>query len=113
MEAGWSGTANITNGKIYQTITLPAGNYIFTEADYTEALDPVYVVAAGDTTLPDISNISSALGYGKFTSSRYVSETVQCLFTVPQQQTVSLGFLSTMTSGNQYWRVTSVKLIKY
>jgi len=112
MEAGWSGTANIINGKIYQTVTLPAGNYIFKVADYTEALDPVYVVAAGDTILPDVSKVSSALGYAKFTSSRYVSETVQCLFPVTQQQTVSLGFLSTMTSGNHYWHVTSVKLIK-
>jgi hypothetical protein len=111
-EAGWSGTANIINGKIYQTATLPAGNYIFQVDDYTEALDPVYVVAAAGSTLPNISDISTALGYTKFTSSRYVSETISFPFTVSQQQTVSLGFLTTMTSGNQYCRIGKVKLIK-
>jgi hypothetical protein len=112
MESGWSGTANIINGKIYQTVTLPAGNYIFQVTDYTEALDPVYVVAAAGTGLPDISNISGALGYTRFTTTVKTTETIQFPFTVAQQQAVSLGFLATMTSGNQYWRVTSVKLIK-
>ncbi|SKD05395.1 protein of unknown function [Chitinophaga ginsengisegetis] len=35
MESGWGGTANIINGKIYQTVTLPAGNYIFLVNCYT------------------------------------------------------------------------------
>jgi len=112
MESGWSGSANIINGKIYQTVTLPPGNYIFSVDDYTEALDPVYVVAAAGSTLPDVSNVIGALGYTKVTSSRYVSETIQFPFTVSQQQSVSLGFLATMTSGNQYWRVAKVRLIK-
>jgi hypothetical protein len=112
MESGWSGTANIVNGKIYQTVTLPPGNYIFQVDCYTEALDPVYIVAAADVTLPDISNISNALGYTRFPSTVKTSATLQVMFTVTQQQTISLGFLATMVSGNQYWRVPSVKLIK-
>lgn len=112
MESGWSGTANILDGKIYQTVTLPAGNYIFQVADYTEALDPVYVVAASGSTLPGVNDISNALGYTKFSSTVRTTESIQFQFTITQQQTVSLGFLATMTSGNQYWRVTSVKLIK-
>ncbi|WP_436487171.1 DUF4998 domain-containing protein [Chitinophaga sp. ARDCPP14] len=112
MESGWSGTANIINGKIYQTVTLPAGNYIFLVNYYTEALDPVYVVAAAGNTLPDISDLSTTAGYTAFTTTRFVNGTAQCQFTLAQPQTVSLGFLATMTSGNQYWRVPSVKLIK-
>jgi hypothetical protein len=112
MESGWSGTANITNGKIYQTVTLPAGNYIFQIDCYTEALDPVYIVAAAGTTLPDISNLSDALGYGTFPSARYISATIQFSFAIAQEQEVSLGFLATMVSGNQYWRVPAVRLIK-
>ncbi len=112
MESGWSGTANIINGKISQTTTLPAGNYIFQVACYTEALDPVYIVAAAGSSLPDISGLSGALGYGAFPTSRYVSATVSFKFTLDQEQEVTLGFLATMTSGNQYWRVGSVKLIK-
>jgi hypothetical protein len=113
MESGWSGTANIINGKIYQTVTLPAGNYILQVDDYTEALDPVYIVAAIGSTLPDVNNLPTTLAYSKFTSSRYVSETVNLQFSLTQQQQVSLGFLSTMTSGNQYWRVPAIRLIKY
>ncbi|SEO07697.1 protein of unknown function [Mucilaginibacter gossypiicola] len=111
MEAGWSNTPKIVNGKIYQTINLPAGNYIFQVTDYTEALDPVYIVAAAGTTLPDVSDVASALGTGRFNTKTGTNETVQVPFTLTQPQTVSLGFLSTMQSGNQYWRVTSVKLI--
>jgi hypothetical protein len=112
MESGWSGTANIVNGKIYQTTTLPAGNYIFEVACYTEALDPVYVVAAAGNTLPDISNISTALGYTLFPSTVRTNATLHFTFTLPTQQAVSLGFLATMVSGNQYWRITKVKLMK-
>ncbi|MBS0027317.1 DUF4998 domain-containing protein [Chitinophaga sp. 22321] len=112
MESGWGGTASIINGKISQTVTLPAGNYIFLVNCYTEALDPVYVVAAAGNTLPDISNLSTAAGYVAFPTTRFANATVQCRFTLAQPQTVALGFVATMTSGNQYWRVPSVKLIK-
>lgn len=112
MESGWSGTANIVNGKISQTTTLPAGNYIFQTAVYTEALDPVYIVAAAGSTLPDVSGVGGALGYGVFPTSRYVSATVEFRFTLTQEEVVTLGFVATMTSGNQYWRVGSVRLIK-
>jgi hypothetical protein len=112
MESGWSGTANIVNGKISQTTTLPAGNYIFQTALYTEALDPVYIVAAAGTALPDVSGVSGALGYGSFPTSRNVSANVEFKFTLDKEQEVTLGFVATMTSGNQYWRVGSVKLIK-
>jgi hypothetical protein len=113
MESGWSGTANIINGKIYQTVTLPAGNYIFQVDDYTEALDPVYIVASAGIGLPDITNISSALGYTHFsTPPAHFTGTIQFPFTIAQTQAVSLGFLATMISGNQYWRVTSTRLIK-
>lgn len=112
MESGWSGTANIVNGKISQTTTLPAGNYIFQTALYTEALDPVYIVAAAGSSLPDVSGVGNALGYGTFPTSRNVSANVEFRFTLDKEEEVTLGFVATMTSGNQYWRVGSVKLIK-
>jgi hypothetical protein len=112
MESGWGGTANIINGKIYQTATLPAGTYIFQVEDYTEANDPVYIVAAAGVGLPDISALSTALGSTAFSTRKNVQETIQFQFTLTQQQVVSLGFLATMTTGNQYWRSGSVRLIK-
>jgi hypothetical protein len=104
MEMGWDGTAKITNGKIYQTFTLPAGNYSFeiTMAK-NEALDPVYIVAAEGNTLPDIADISTSLGYTNFANNKFQ-------FTLTQPKTVSLGFLATMTTGNQFWIVKEVIL---
>lgn len=110
MEMGWGGTASFTNGKIYQAVTLPAGNYIFQVVNYNETVDPVYILAAAGTGLPDISDISSALGFTTFTPNLRADETIKFQFTLTQPQTVSLGFLATMVTGNQYWRVTSVKL---
>ena len=104
MEMGWDGTAKITNGKIYQTFTLPAGSYSFeiTMAK-NEALDPVYIVAAAGNTLPDVANVATALGYTNFANNKFQ-------FTLAQSTTVSLGFLATMTTGNQFWIVKEVTL---
>lgn len=61
MESGW-GSPQILNGKIYQTITLPAGTYSFDiSGDSWQELftkDPAYaVVAPNADTLPDFNNI--------------------------------------------------------
>ncbi|KQM76968.1 hypothetical protein ASE74_16990 [Pedobacter sp. Leaf216] len=104
MEMGWDGTAKITNGKIFQTFTLPAGSYSFeiTMAK-NEALDPVYIVAAAGNTLPDVADIATSLGYTNFANNKFQ-------FTLAQSTTVSLGFLATMTTGNQFWIVKEVTL---
>ncbi|MBT2561789.1 DUF5013 domain-containing protein [Pedobacter sp. ISL-68] len=106
MEMGWDGTAQITNGKIYQTFTLPAGSYSFeiTMAK-NEAKDPVYIVAAAGNTLPDVADVSTSLGYTNFANNKFQ-------FTLTQSTTVSIGFLATMltASGNQFWIVKEVML---
>jgi len=106
MEMGWDGTAQITNGKIYQTFTLPAGTYSFeiTMAK-NEAKDPVYIVAAAGNTLPDVAEVSTSLGYTNFANNKFQ-------FTLTQSTTVSIGFLATMltASGNQFWIVKEVTL---
>lgn len=65
MESGW-GSPQILNGKIYQTITLPAGDYYYDLSGgnwtggecFLKTQDPAYsVVAMGQDTLPDFSNI--------------------------------------------------------
>ena len=83
---------------------LSPGTYIFSIVmGWNGANDPVYIVAAAGATLPDVVNVSTALGYIGFQNSSFQ-------FTVAQAQQVSIGFLATMTNGNQYWVVKSVKL---
>jgi Domain of unknown function/Domain of unknown function (DUF5013) len=104
MEMGWSNTAAIVNGKIYQSFTLPAGKYNFEiEIGSNGAIDPVYIVAAVGNTLPNVDAISSAIA-----STNFANKNLQ--FTLTQPTTVSIGFLATMTTGNQYWIVKGVSL---
>lgn len=104
MEMGWSNTAAIIDGKIYQSFTLPAGKYNFgIDIGANEALDPVYIVAAVGNTLPNVNAISTAIAYTNFADKNLQ-------FTLTQTTTVSIGFLATMTTGNQYWVVKGISL---
>lgn len=109
MEAGW-GLPNVTNGKIYQTITLPAGTYRF-RIDMTEfnTGGTRFICVAAGTTLPDVSAVTSnSLGFANL-ESRVVE------FTLEETTQVSIGFVATLTApsgGGIYSKVKSVKLYK-
>lgn len=106
MEMGWGWTPKIYDGKISQTIMLSPGTYTFSIVmGFNGSIDPVYIVAAAGTSLPDVANVSTALGYTGFQNSSFQ-------FTVTQAQKVTIGFLATMTTWNQYWVVKSVKLVR-
>ena len=69
LESGW-GSAQILNGKIFQTINLPAGTYTFDPSGgswkWQGTKDPAYIVVApGLDTLPDYANIpgNAAISY--------------------------------------------------
>jgi len=111
MEAGW-GLPDITNGLIYQTITLPAGTYSFRLGGVTQDKRGVkYIVAAEGTTLPSVATVPTA-------SLAYVSlaEDINLNFTLTETKTISIGFAATLTGGTGsdglYTKITSVKLFK-
>jgi len=122
-EAGW-GTPNINNGKIYQTTTLPAGEYEviiqFTRnnvtADVNDTNNLIYFVAMDNGHIPDVTNVESVstLGYYnlKWIADGY--QTVRFRFDNPSNQEVTIGFVSNLTSSsNQFFNVRglSVSLI--
>lgn len=116
VESGW-GAAAIVNGKMYQTITLPAGNYAFTATLYKNKFsNPVYIAAAVGTTLPDAANVPTAsLGYFSMVATNLDAGAVDTYqkftFTVTQPTQVSIGFvIANMTTGGEFWRVKAVKL---
>jgi hypothetical protein len=98
----------IVNGKIYQTVRLPAGNYTLKtdEAAFNGGSTPNLLIAVEGNTLPDLNgNVPAGptLGYADI-GRREMS------FVLTQETTVSIGFLVTVTSGH-YWILRSVSLL--
>lgn len=96
----WDGFSDkLTNHKVYQTITLPAGAYKFTAyyGKYEGQADGTFLVAAPGNTLPDTENLADlALGYKNMDSKNSAAfNTVTFLVTEPTE--VSLGILSNLT----------------
>ncbi|WP_198315764.1 DUF4998 domain-containing protein [Chitinophaga tropicalis] len=108
MESGW-GASDIINGKIYQSVVLPAGIYSFLAdlGPYGYGSSLVRIVAKEGTTLPDFDGdqVPGALGIADLALKSIT-------FVVPQAGPVALGFLVKM-QGNQYWRVTGVRLLRH
>ena len=108
----WSGPG-VTNGKIYQTFTLPAGSYT---AQFTSDgggsgsfIDGNFVVAAG-TTLPDISALSGALGLAHWDQNN-VGGTHSFTFTLNASTVVAIGWV--VSTGTTSWNhINSITLTK-
>ncbi len=100
----------MTNGKLFQTITLPKGSYTFkifisqnSYMNYGQSVTDL--VAAKGKTLPNVSELDSkALAYNSI-SKGSVS------FKLDQTTQISIGFLSTLTSYEQQLEVEKVRLL--
>lgn len=91
-------TPQITNGKIYQTTTLPPGKYryVVTVSEIANPLEATYAVVNLGQTLPDVANISQALGSFKFLDNSQNGKDFVISFTLTQTQEITVGFVSTM-----------------
>ncbi|MDR2037727.1 MAG: DUF5013 domain-containing protein [Bacteroidales bacterium] len=114
----WSTEAAIVNGKIYQTFTLPAGNYqcVFSFGSDNPGVgntgnDPRYIVVAAGNTLPDVENINTALAsvslVGVGTND---SRTIE--FSINESTGISLGLLVNFTSTRQNIRGNQFQLFQ-
>jgi hypothetical protein len=114
----WTTDNAIINGKIYQTFTLPPGNYRCTFFFGTEnpgvgntGNDPRYIVAAAGNTLPDVENITGTLAavslVGVATTD---SRSIQ--FSIDQPTEISLGLLVNFTSTRQNIRGNRFQLFR-
>lgn len=125
----WSNTP-ITDGIIYQptSMPLPAGNYTLSVKYYSEIQQnsSMYLeVASGNTGIPNLANISSAIASLALANpanvgatSPNITETKSLNFTLSTSQVVSIGFLGNIAWGNGtanpgcYVRVDWIKLVK-
>lgn len=104
LTVGWDGFAtSIDNAKVFQTVTLPAGTYTFNAyygqdqsgAKYT------FLVANAGTSIPDTTNLSSALAYKRISGLSSGSAPVSIQFTLAAQTQVSLGLVASFPEGSQ------------
>jgi hypothetical protein len=101
------GTPEIPNGKIYQTVTLPAGKYLF-EIDFEghKINNEAYLAIAAGTTLPDVAEIATAIGYSPFSAP-------QVTVVLTEETEVSIGVVANLISNEQYFRARGVKFSEY
>lgn len=111
MEKWNDSQAEIINGKIYQTMTLPAGIYSF-EANFSDESagfdieNEAYMVVAEDSSLPDIADVKhKTLGYTTFDNPNIE-------FTLTQRKEIAIGFVATFQQNQQNFRCHSVRLYK-
>ncbi|HZL10675.1 MAG TPA: DUF4998 domain-containing protein [Prolixibacteraceae bacterium] len=109
------GTPAIVNGKIYQTLTLPAGSYSFvaTVSSIDRSPDAIYVTAAIGETLPDIDAIGTALAKTRIIDNSQNGKDVSASFVLTETTTVSVGFSITMLVNNETSvRIKKIRLIR-
>lgn len=133
MEAGKNfstSTLNkITNGKIYQTKLLPAGEYSIEARVGNASGGTSYFVASQGTEIPnvetlavrpsitDFTGIATDASYFKITTVG-LGYTIAINFNLPKPTTVSFGFVATLAGTatgvnagtNQYLKITYVKM---
>lgn len=121
LESGW-GQPAINNGKIYQTMTLPAGTYTYTiningTSYAADANDQGYFVVATGTTLPDVTTVETSSSTLKWERVKNVTPLIRTLsFTLAVDTQVSVGVVTTsavMTgSTGRHLKINSFKLVK-
>jgi len=107
LEAGW-GLPNVTNGLIYQTVTLAPGSYVFEINSLDQnAGGTRYIAVAAGTTLPNVDNITlNSIAFATLDQKKIT-------FTLSQATQVSIGFAANLTgtsSTGQYSKIGNVRL---
>lgn len=107
----WDGFGTLSDHKVYQTITLPAGGYTFT-AKYHDTWEgqcgESYLVVAEGEGLPDTSDLVSALAATEMIEKgSATSNSVR--FSLSKESTVSLGLLVNL-DGKQCMAIKSFTL---
>lgn len=116
-ESGWGNLPAIPNGKIYQTTTLPAGDYRFEyymPDNGHNGSDETYkycVVSAG-TELPDVNKVTSeAIAFQSVGDDKKISNTLS--FTLTEETEISIGWVCKFSSNQTWLKIQWTKLMGY
>jgi hypothetical protein len=129
LEAGKNGTTptlnTMSNGKIYQSKLLPAGEYsLEARVGNASANSAIYFVAKAGTDIPDISELikrPSIINFtGLSTDASYMQittaaqgYTIALNFTIERETRVSFGFVANLSgtgTANQYVKISGVRM---
>ena len=108
----WDGFGILSDHKVYQTVTLPAGAYTFTakyHGTWEGQCGNSYVVAAAGKGLPNTSSINNSLAYTAMREKTTSSFTNKIEFFLEEETQVSLGLLVNIT-GQQCMAIESFML---
>ncbi len=114
LQAGW-GAGNFTNGKLYQTTTLPKGKYRLTVnlKEYgVKSGSTLYLAVSAGSELPDVTSITeneSVKGFYSFAGSNASASSAQLEFELTEDSMVAIGFVCSF-SANSWFRATEFKL---
>jgi hypothetical protein len=115
LESGW-GSPQIYNGKIWQTLSLPAGTYGFDPSGgswkWQGTLDPTYIVVApAADSLPDFTNVTNnaAILYQPIVNDPQTPVTFQ--LSAPAM--VTIGIVINYIQTDQGFKSTGVSLYNY
>lgn len=105
------GTPEIPNGKIYQTVEMPAGKYLFEIVSFDgtpgyTVKDQAYVAVAEGNTLPNAAAIGNSLGNAPFNAPKVN-------FTLASAKTISFGIVANFIQNEQYFRIKQVKMTQF
>jgi hypothetical protein len=116
-ERWYSSDGIVTDGKIYQTVTLPAGTYSFNayfnpslEGEVTRGFDPkaeYYLVVTKEDTLPDIQDIKS----GSMAYTFLTAPVTKTQFTLDKRTKITLGFVATLEGQKENFKCTKLRLM--
>lgn len=110
----WGGETHIKDGKIYQTMNLPAGAYFYNAVynDYTvNDFGKSYMVMAQGDSLPNVNDVETkSLGFYKLKGSAPNDLVVSMEIAAPS--TVSLGLACTMEANNQTIKCRQIRLYR-
>ena len=120
LESGW-GQADIINGKVYQTMVLEPGRYVYTidisEINYEGAdnnLDKGYFTVAEGSTLPDVDDVETSDDVFAYERINRANGLLRALtFTITEITQVSIGIQTTNDQGaGRYVKINEFSLNK-
>lgn len=111
---GWDGfESSLTDHKIFQTVTLPAGAYVFEAyfGSYEGEASGSYLAVALGEGLPNTADINTAVAYTAMEPKSTEVTSNSVYFVLTEEAKVSLGIVANL-SGNQLMSFTKFSLTK-
>lgn len=108
MQTDWGFPKTMTNGKIWQVTTLPAGEYkVSVIVREINIAGTVHVVVSEGESISNTEEVENSLAHVQLTAPGNASTQS---FTLDKSSTVSIGFVSTLTAAQKYVKIESFKV---